>query len=219
MTWTDWERVLAARRAEASQSVENLRHLGPQLETDRVLPTIDEVLTRRQDGDRFVELRTARIATAAGYRYISGVGTAFLQQVRMIVLLAVAAVGRLLLIADGARWIRTFFSAMLSAVPHKAMILDWHHLHQKCLELSSRICRSKAAKAQLLRRLYRRLWRGDVPGASRCSTRTATRPGMRQSWMNCGAIYRHGSPGFRTIDSGGSIGSTSGAPRSRKPMI
>ncbi|MDQ5853156.1 MAG: hypothetical protein M3380_14020, partial [Chloroflexota bacterium] len=161
----DWERVVAARRVEASQTVEDLRHLGPQLETDQVLLTIDEVLTRRQEGDRFVELRTARIATAAGYRYISGVSTAFLQQVRMAVLLALAAVGRLLLIADGARWIRTFFSDMLSAVTHKAMILDWHHLKQKCRELSSRICRTKAAKAQLLRRLYRRLWRGDVPGA------------------------------------------------------
>ena len=70
-----------------------------------------------------------------------------------------------MLIADGARWIRSFFSDILNAVTHKAMILDWHHLHQKCLELGSRICRSKAAKGQLLRRLYRRLWRGDVPGA------------------------------------------------------
>jgi len=32
-------------------------------------------------------------------------------------------------------------------------------------ELSSRICRSKPAKTQLLCRLYRRLWRGDVPAA------------------------------------------------------
>ncbi|HZG67932.1 MAG TPA: hypothetical protein VEZ12_14395, partial [Herpetosiphonaceae bacterium] len=47
----------------------------------------------------------------------------------------------------------------------KMMILDWHHLEQKCLELSSRICRSKLTKTQLLRRLYRRLWRGNVAGA------------------------------------------------------
>ena len=68
VAWADWERVLAARRAVACQTVEHLRHLGPQLETDLVLLTIDEVLTRRREGDRFVELRTARIATAAGYR-------------------------------------------------------------------------------------------------------------------------------------------------------
>ncbi len=45
------------------------------------------------------------------------------------------------------------------------MILDWYHLHQKCKELCSRICRSKPAKARLLLRLYRRLWRGDVAAA------------------------------------------------------
>ena len=45
------------------------------------------------------------------------------------------------------------------------MILDWHHLKQKCYDLASRICRGKVAKARFLRRLYRRLWRGDVPGA------------------------------------------------------
>ncbi|HET9222629.1 MAG TPA: hypothetical protein VFO07_09005 [Roseiflexaceae bacterium] len=167
VAWADWERVLAAPRADGCQTVEDLRHLEPRLESDQVLLTIDEVLTRRQEGDQFVELRTARIATAAGYRYFSGVGTAFLQQIRMAGVLALAGVGCLLLIADGARWIRTFFSAMLSDVNHKAMILDWYHLEQKCRRLSSRICRTKAAKAQLLRRLEWRLWRGDVPGAIR----------------------------------------------------
>jgi hypothetical protein len=68
----------------------------------------------------------------------------------------------LLLIADGARWIRNFFTEALATLAAKTMILDWHHLQQKCLELGSRICRSKVVKAQLLRRLYRRLWRGDV---------------------------------------------------------
>ncbi len=43
--------------------------------------------------------------------------------------------------------------------------MDWHHLKQKCLDLSSRICRGKTAKAHFLRRLYRHVWRGDVPGA------------------------------------------------------
>ena len=49
--------------------------------------------------------------------------------------------------------------------PTIMMLLDWHHLQQRCLELSSRICRNRAAKAQLLRRLYRRLWCGDVGAA------------------------------------------------------
>jgi hypothetical protein len=45
------------------------------------------------------------------------------------------------------------------------MILDRYHLYQKCLEQRSRICQGKAANAQLLLRLYRRLWRGDVAAA------------------------------------------------------
>ena len=62
-------------------------------------------------------------------------------------------------------FVRGFFSDTLAALANKAMILDWHHLKQKCLDLSSRICRGKTAKAQLLQRLCRRLWHGDVPAA------------------------------------------------------
>ncbi len=65
----------------------------------------------------------------------------------------------------GARWIRSFFTATLATLADKMMILDWQHLKQKCYDLSSRICRGKMAKARCLRRLYRRLWRGDVAGA------------------------------------------------------
>ncbi|RME42701.1 MAG: hypothetical protein D6791_17125 [Chloroflexi bacterium] len=39
------------------------------------------------------------------------------------------------------------------------------HLRKKCYEMSSMICRGKQAKARLLGRLYRHLWRGDVEGA------------------------------------------------------
>lgn len=149
--------MLAARRAEASSSIEELRQLGPALEPSQVLLTIDEVLTRRPVAGRFLELRTAHIMTAEGYRYFSGVGATFLQRLQLVVGLALNVLGSLLLIADGARWIRTFFTDVLSQVKQKTMILDWHHLKQKCLELSSRICRSRTAKAQLLRRLYRHL--------------------------------------------------------------
>jgi hypothetical protein len=165
VSWGDWERVLAARRAETTCSVEELPQLGPALEPNQVLLTVDEVLTRRAQPSHFLELRTARIRMAAGERYVSGVGTAFLQHLQVVVELGLGMLSSLLLIADGARWIRSFFTDMLSQIARKAMILDWYHLHQKCLELSSRICPNKAAKAQLLQRLYRRLWRGDVVAA------------------------------------------------------
>jgi hypothetical protein len=79
-----------------------------------------------------------------------------IQRLHVAVRLCLGPLSSLLLIADGARSLRSFFTDMLSEVARKAMIVDWHHLEQKCLELSSRICQSKAAKAQLLRRVYRR---------------------------------------------------------------
>jgi hypothetical protein len=47
VSWADWDRVLAARRAENARPVEELRHLGPALEADQVLLTVDEVLERQ----------------------------------------------------------------------------------------------------------------------------------------------------------------------------
>lgn len=41
VSWADWDRVVAARRADVTQPVEDLRHLGPQLEADQVLVTVD----------------------------------------------------------------------------------------------------------------------------------------------------------------------------------
>ncbi len=165
VSWANWERVLATRRVEATCPVEDLRQLGPALEPNQVLLTIDEVLTRRPEASHFLELRTARIVTERGYRYFSGIGATFLQSLHVAVLLCLAPLNSLLLIADGARWIRSFFTDTLAALATKTMLLDWQHLKQKCYDLSSRICCGKVAKARFLRRLYRRLWHGDVPGA------------------------------------------------------
>jgi hypothetical protein len=82
--------------------VEELRHLGPELAPDQVLATVDEVLTRKPEPHRFWEVRTARVVTAQGYRYLSGVGQTFLQQLLVVLLLALGARRSLLLIADGA---------------------------------------------------------------------------------------------------------------------
>ncbi len=70
----DWERVLDARRQEASRTLEHLRHLGPALEPDQVLLTIDAVLTRTPRAHQFEEIRTARLTTAEGARCLSGTG-------------------------------------------------------------------------------------------------------------------------------------------------
>jgi hypothetical protein len=89
----------------------------------------------------------------------------FLQRLQLALLLCVSPLSSLLLIADGARSLRNFFTESLADLKDKTMLLDWHHVEQKCYELSSSICKGKTAKARLLRWLYRRLWHGDVVGA------------------------------------------------------
>jgi hypothetical protein len=167
VSWADGDRVLAIRRLEVDRSNQDLRHLGPPLAPGQVLLTIDEVLVRTQARQRFPEVHTALIVTAAGARSLSGVGEPFLQQ---IVLLPTGCLGpgrSLPLIADGARWIRAFFQERLAALPGATVLLDWYHLQQKGRQACSRICQRRVAKEQFLRRLYRRLWAGEVPAALR----------------------------------------------------
>ncbi len=175
----DWERVLDARRQEATLTLEELRHLGPVLEPAQVLLTIDAVLTRTPQAHAFGEIRTARIMTAEGTRCLSGTGDAFLQTLRVLTLLSVGPGRSLLLLADGARWIRAFWRTLITPVPTTLMILDWWHLRQKCAELGSRICRGHLAKERFLLQVQRRLWRGDVDGA--CAYVEAYRPQARNT--------------------------------------
>ena len=53
----------------------------------------------------------------------------------------------------------------MASFPTRPCCTARYHLQQKCTEQCSRICRGKQAKAHLLVRLYRRLWRGDVAAA------------------------------------------------------
>jgi hypothetical protein len=165
--YADWDRVLTARRQEASVTLDELRHLGPELEPDQVLLTMDEVLTRQTAAHQFWTLRTARLTTALGTRYLSGRGDDLLRQVQILTpaCRGPGASHALLLIGDGAHWIRTFFTDALAGAPEATMILDWWHLRKKCGELSSMICAGRTAKRAFLARLVRCLWRGEVDTA------------------------------------------------------
>jgi hypothetical protein len=167
IAWADWAGVLEARRTDPARTAADLRFLGPAVAEQQVLVTIDEVLTRALTRREFIEVRTAHIATREGSRYVSGVGAAFLQQVRWT-LASLRAPGHALLgIADCARWIRDFFANDLAALGDTTLLLDWYHLRVRCAEEASRACRGRTATARFLRRLRRRLWRGDVAGAVR----------------------------------------------------
>jgi hypothetical protein len=162
----DWERVLNARRQEKELSTRTLRYLGPQVQTDQVIASTDEVLTRKPEKRRFWELRTARVATSQGYRYLNGVGDSFVQLLLVFILLCLQTSSKqILILADGAKWVRNFYLLLRTRVPTAQLILDWFHLQGKCYQLSSMICSGKKAKATLLGSLYYHLWRGQLDEA------------------------------------------------------
>jgi hypothetical protein len=94
---------------------------------------MDEVLTRAQAQRAFIEIRTACIATPAGYRYATGMGEAFLQHLHSLLVHAVAPDRVLLLITDCARWIRRFFTEQLASIEDWSLLLDWYHLRVRCI--------------------------------------------------------------------------------------
>jgi hypothetical protein len=165
VTAADWERVLAVRRAEHTQSVAELRQLGPEVAPDQVLTTTDEVRTRKLARRRFNELRTARVMTTQGSRYLSGTGDSFLTLLLVMVLVCAGRQRAVVLLADGARWIRNWFTALATLRATSSLILDWYHLRKKCADLGSMICHGRAAKQALLKPLYRAWWQGQVSAA------------------------------------------------------
>ena len=160
----DWERVLTARREEQAD-VERLRRLGPQVQPDQIVAATDDVEVRRPERKSKLYLRTARITTPAGFRYLSGSGEVVLEQLYLLLLLCGGLSKGITVLGDGARWIRQFFAERLTTFPHKELVLDWYHLVKKCSELTSMICHGRKAKAGLMGRLLPRLWRGQVDAA------------------------------------------------------
>lgn len=163
VSWADWERVLAARRAEAGANAEDLRRLGPEVAPGQLVVAIDEILTPAPAPGRFHELRTACLLTHETRRYLSGTGEGFLRQLRAAMHTCVDQ--SLLVLMDGARWIRAAFRDHLADLPQAEMVLDWHHLRQRCWDMAGRICRGYPARLTLLRQLLRHLWGGHADRA------------------------------------------------------
>jgi hypothetical protein len=161
----DWERVLCARREESTLAVSQLRTLGPQLEPDQVLATVDEVLTRKPEKRCFWELRTAKIVTPEGMRYLSGTGTTFLLMLTVFLQVCLGRQRHLLVIADGARWIRNWYQEFAGRVAQSVLLLDWYHLCKKCKEMACMICRGSRTKKPLLKVVLSSLWQGEVDKA------------------------------------------------------
>lgn len=163
----DWARIVQRVRSQPQVPLplQQVARLGPQLQPDEVLLTLDGILLGgRSQGSR-LEVRIARLATISGYRYLSGLGDAFLEQVQAALLALDGPSRRLIVLADGARWIRDFIAHHLGAFPHKEVILDWYHLTKKCKELLSMVVRGRQQRREVLRRVMPRLWEGQVDAA------------------------------------------------------
>lgn len=160
---SDWARVREAHSADPHLNIAALRRLGPVVAPGQMLLVLDEVLTPAQRGDAFHELRTACLLTADGRRYLSGTGICFLRQVQAVVQACDA--GSLLVVADGADWIRRYFQDHLASFPGAEMLLDWYHLRKKCRALLARAYPRREQRRPQVRRLLRTLWAGEVPHA------------------------------------------------------
>jgi len=159
---SDWERVMQARREEPALRAEELRRLGPKVQPGEILASTDEIVVRRPENRRFLELGTACVRTAEGYRYLSGKIEMVLRQLWLLLILCGGLQAKVVLLGDGARWIMRFFQERLAAWPMATLILDWYHCHKKCYDLTSLICRGRKAKNELLALLLKHLWRGQV---------------------------------------------------------
>lgn len=166
VTRADWERVLAASREPREPGeADDLARLGPEIAADQVLVMADEVLVRQPERRTFAELRTARVATAAGVRYLCGSSPLFEQPLFWLTRLCRGKGGWLTLLGDGARWLGELFRERLGSGSRDELVLDWYHLRKKCQDRVSRMGGSRSAKRALLKRLLRALWEGDGAGA------------------------------------------------------
>jgi len=159
---SEWERVLAVRREEGSGLMAaTLARIGPRIAPNETVATVDEVVVRKPQPRQFSELRTARLATANGYRYLCGTGEAFVQLLSLWLPVVVGAGGQLTVVTDGARWLEPLLAALRERCPECRVILDWYHLVKKCKDRISRLGLGRGAGRALWKQLRQRLWQGE----------------------------------------------------------
>jgi hypothetical protein len=128
----------------------------------------DEVKTKAQPSTGRKEVWTyTAVVLAAGLRYCFAGATAeglWLQVSALLLELGVpGGERRLLVLGDGAAWIRAWFEGL--GIDSKAMVLCWWHLRKRCYESMSSAGGPKDRRRAFEKELLGRLWRGEVEAA------------------------------------------------------
>jgi hypothetical protein len=139
-----------------------------KVDPDVVLVELDEVKVHAQahTGRKEVLVFTALVLMAGRCWHLAA-ATARELIFQVGALLAVLGVHRgtrhLLVLADGARWIREWFEAL--GVRGKTMIVCWWHLVKRCQQDLSRACHGREHRREVESAVLKALWHGRVDEA------------------------------------------------------
>ncbi len=139
-----------------------------QVDPGYVIVEPDEVKTKAQPGTGRKEVWTyTAVVLVAGWRYALAEATAeglWLQVGALLMELGVlSGERRLLVLGDGASWIRSWFEGL--GIAPKAMIVCWWHLRKRCYESMSTAGGAKERRRAFEKELLGQLWEGKVDAA------------------------------------------------------
>jgi hypothetical protein len=168
----EWEQVRAEWIATGFAGCEpaSPRDEGAPREVDEgfVIVEPDEVKTKAQPSSGRKEVWTyTAVVLVSGLQYAFAEATAeglWLQVSALLLELGVLrGERRLLVLGDGAAWIRAWFEGL--GIPFKAMVLCWWHLRKRCYESMSSAGGPKDRRRAFEKELLGQLWRGEVEAA------------------------------------------------------
>ena len=168
----EWEQVQAEWIATGFPGCEPACPVGRDepraVDEGFVIVEPDEVKTKAQPSTGRKEVWTyTAVVLVAGLRYAFAEATAeglWLQVSALLLELEVLGGGRrLLVLGDGAAWIRAWFEGL--GIPLRAMILCWWHLRKRCYEQMSSAGGPKDRRRAFEKELLGQLWEGKVDAA------------------------------------------------------
>jgi hypothetical protein len=139
-----------------------------EVDPDSVLVELDEVKVHAQapTGRKQILTLTAVVMIAGHCWHLAAATTQELTYqvgALLAVLGAHRGTRRLLVLADGARWIREWFEGL--GVSDKTMIVCWWHLVKRCGQDLSRACRGREHRREVESAVLQALWHGRVAEA------------------------------------------------------